>query len=173
MILFLRKLVADRFRSGFAVVTGIDLEPGKEFYLLARDMTVSIWIFFQIILVIFFCRIIIYQGLDLNGKIIISSFFDSCYALDCFFYLVIGVLYAGLILRSLIITLLVGYRRIDHIEICQKKCVKTYFFGIIFYADCFFEACLSGGHDIVVGVGRTSPVRISAFGIDYSRNGLH
>ena len=46
MILFLRKLVADRFRSGFAVVTGIDLEPGKEFYLLARDMTVSILDFF-------------------------------------------------------------------------------------------------------------------------------
>ena len=65
------------------------------------------------------------------------AFFDSSDALDGFLCLIVGVIDAGLILRSLIVALPVGDRRIDHIKICQKQCVKTHFFGIVFYTRLF------------------------------------
>ena len=61
------------------------------------------------------------------------AFFDSSDTFDGFLCFIVGIINAGLILCSFIVALPVGDCRIDHIKICQKQCVETHFFGIVFY----------------------------------------
>ena len=90
-----------------------------------------------------------------------------------FFYLVIGVIDAGLILASAIITLTVLHRRINDIEVREKQGIKAYFLRIIRNPHRFTKSGVSCADTAIIRVRLAGAVRVSAFRVDDARNGLH
>ena len=136
-------------------------------------MAVAARILFQIILMVLFGGIVIFEWADLYKELLAAAPLDVSNALHRFLRAFVGVIDAGLILTASVVSLLFFHRGIDDVEVRQQQRVKAYLLGVVFHPHGFSEAGIARADDLIVGVRLTGSVGVAALGVDNAGDGLH
>ena len=172
-VLLLRQLVADGLRRGLLIVARINAQLGEQLHLRPRNMAVAARIFLQIILVVCFSGIVVFQRSDLHGEPFTASPLDFGDAFHRFPRAVAGVVNAGLVLASDVVSLPVFHCGVDDVEVSQQQRVKAHLFGVVFHPHGLPEAGVPPADGLVVGVRLAGSVGVAALGVKNAGNGLH
>ena len=136
-------------------------------------MAVSARIFIKIVLMIFFCRIIVFQWSDFDCKYLMTTAFQFHDTFYDSLRLCIGIVDACLVLCSGIITLFVEDCWVNDVKICQEQMVKTYLCRIVFNTHGFAKTGFPAQNCLILGICFACAVGITALGIYDARYGLH
>src|SRR5690606_36344914 len=96
------------------------------------NVAIAIWMFLKVILVLFFCQIVMFKRFDFSDdRVVIALFFCSDYFIDDSTVGFIFIINAGPVLLTAVISLLVQQLRIDNHEVMAKQLLQVHTFGIV------------------------------------------